>query len=325
MFKAALLPILPAVVLAAAAAVPALGQTTRDTHRPLGDPLNLGERQALAPRDAGPAENPGDYQATSPFWKETYAGPAPYAEIRRVPEARAAFVATNWTFITAETNFNNLFRQADWAFRNSPDYQQAQAAVDRAGEAYRAARNEALAPLADDEDYQSLARLLASLDAEIREENAAETPSQSRLTALAGARLEAAQRMSAAEADLLATAPVAAALQRLRDAGNQLAALKFSHEQALRNDPRIAQARQAVQQLRIAKNTAAAYLDSTVNARNLAVRFAAYERRLDRYTPRLASPYFDDHGSYGTVAYDSEIGYVGNRPYVQDLRPVSGR
>ena len=293
-----------------------------------GDPMGLGRRPddlgrnpidpAAAPADpafgvpvpADDAIKPGDLYApdapASPFWGVAYNGMPTY-ENRVVPTARAQDVFARQTYVRTKADVAQFYRNAQFAYERSREYTQASAESKSAYDALGSARAEALRVLDDNDEYQATLALRDAVAERIFDEKSKERPDPARLRALAAQKLAYSDRLHAAERSVLGDEPaVSQALDRLRAAGDRLAALDDQYEYFLRSSPELLALKERSEDFRIARLVTAAYLQSSIYARNRAFRYAVLSRGLDRTAPIYGG--FGGHG-YGGLGVGGNGGF----------------
>jgi hypothetical protein len=186
-----------------------------------------------------------------------------------------------------------------FAFDRSEDHQQVAKAEKEAFAAYDAARQNALATLADNEDYKAVVTLRDELSDRIVALQKVKGISPESIAPLAEEKLNYSRAASAMESKALANDPaVAQSRDRFVDAGAKLALAKSRFEDSLRYHPEVEMARVKVEDARVSAVTTAAYSRALVRVTERAIDYAYFINRRS--------------GLGGYVGYDD--GYY-NKPY----------
>jgi hypothetical protein len=239
------------------------------------NPANPGAPQAAgqAWAPAAPAAAPG---ATS----NQYSGDFPHQEVMAVPMAHAQEAASRWIQWEAESNLQGVVDEIREDIEQSTDMADALGQERYAYVEFDEARVAVLEKLADDPTYHATQRLVTQIAQAIATQKKADPPSledQQRTQALASLKLTYAANLSAMEAVAMAQDPrVQETRQRLVAAGRKLADLRAKENHDVRRDEQFVTAKRAYLDSIVAHMAADAYLNSMVEARNIAVDYAYY-------------------------------------------------
>jgi hypothetical protein len=212
-------------------------------------------------------------------------------------------------FSQAQSDLDRGVRDFERRFERSPEMQQALAAERNAYNELNEVRRKALQSTLSDQHYQRLAALRADLHEQIQKGRAAKSLSQDQILAMAQVKLAHANEMHDMETDALSgDQAVRDAQEKLMQAGARVAALRQAKDEAMRHDPELLVARRNVEDARIARLTAEAYLHGTITAAGVALDAFYYARTPYRgYWPTTNYGYGYGYGGYGY----STGGYYG--------------
>lgn len=291
---------------------------------PLGDPMGTaptatGTTPPTQPtRGANDQRNDGRGRVMSPYWNENDSNDdqqsdLPAADIRAVPPARAAAVEAEWMFRRAEHDLEQVFRDANRAFNNSAEFRAALADEKAAWDVFRKARMTALEATMNDPVYKANEQLRADLTEQIKEMQDGTEPDNEKLIAISALKMEySAPNRKLESAALERDENVKAARATLQTAALKVRDLKAKHDEALVASADLKDARNRLADLRIARLVTGAYLHSTINARDIALRYAYDVNGISRYRPNYY-PY-GNYSSYGGgFGYGYGIGIGGFR------------
>jgi hypothetical protein len=228
----------------------------------------------------------------------------PSSEMNSYVTAMARAATARALFRLADSELGQAFRGAQRQFDNSAEYKAALREEKDAYEALTAARAKALSSLSGDSKYQRLLALRQDLSERLDDLRARRAISQDEVVAMANLKMSYATEMRVIEAQALNNeGSVKQSQDRLVAAGTRLTDLRQNHGESLRVNPDVVAARRNLEDARIAKLTAEAYLyGATVNG-SYALDYSYYLYR----TPRSG---YGSNGYYGT---DYGGTYAGNR------------
>ena len=212
--------------------------------------------------------------------------------MQAVPPAKAAAAAARWEYHTTYQDMGRVIRFAKEDFEHSPELQEAVAAEAEAYAAYDSARRQALAPLADDLQYQTFLRLADDLQRDMENLRATPKPPENELLAMAAVKLNYTTRARDKEVLLLEESDdYKRARTRLVEASTRVSRLRGQFDRSLRRNEQVAQLRDQLQENRIAKVAAEAYARSTEEVADVAINFAYYVNRDSAYLNSYNSLY----------------------------------
>lgn len=237
-------------------------------------------------------------------------GDFPSGEMHDFVIANARAATARMMFRRAESALAAAVRKAKRTFEASEELKEALAAEREAYAEYQRARREALAAVVADPRYQAILSLHQDLGEQIvahRREITGDSAPDTRLIADPGnrngtgvifntamLRLHVATDAREMEREAIeASDDLRAARERLTTAAQRITELRHEFDQSIREDEDLAAARQVLEDARIARVTAAAYLRGSRLAAREALDFAYY---LHRYDDNI---YFDPYYSYG--------------------------
>lgn len=237
-------------------------------------------------------------------------GAFPSAEMHDFVVANARAATARMMFRRAESALAAAVRQAKRSFEASAELKDALAAEKEAYAEYQRARQEALAAVVADPRYQAILSLHQDLGEQIvaqRRELIGSSGADARLIAdpanrngsgqmfnMAVLRLNVASDARVMEREAIeASEDLRAARERLQAAAQRISELRREFENSVREDEDLVAARQVLEDARIARVTAAAYLRGSRLAADEALDFAYY---LHRYDDNI---YFDPYFNYG--------------------------
>jgi len=241
---------------------------------------------AQAPQEGNSNQSSGDF---------------PHQEVMAVPPARAQAMAAKWINWQAETDLQGVVDRLHDDFESSTEMVNALREEKDAYADYDEARQSVLEKLREDQSYRAMTLLVERLAVTLQNEKHSNPPTEEELQhtmATASLKLSYATSISAMEAVAMAQdSRVQETRARLVTAGRQLAELRARGDRQVRRDEQFVAARRAFEDSRIAHVTADAYLDSVIEARNIAVDYAYYLHGWDYI--RYASGY----GNYGYPSF----------------------
>ena len=219
-------------------------------------------------------------------------GNFPSVEVHDAVVANARAAQARALFRRAENALNSSVRRAVRTFEGSRDLREAQRAEKDAYAAYTLARRRALQSVLEDPKYRAIMELRQELSDQISYKRANRavddrTDKQVMDDVLAMATLKmtyAADARAMEQLALESDSTTQEAQAKLREAGTRVAEMKREFDEALRNDPDLLAARENLEDARIARLTASAYLKGAAIAAEEALDFAYYLNRYNRYS-----------------------------------------
>jgi cell division septum initiation protein DivIVA len=259
---------------------------------------------ALAVAQVAPPASPTDQNsqqaAGSPYQGYPSGYPAP--EVQAVPMAFAHAVASR---AEQDQMLNELHAAVDRIredFNYSPEMIAATREQNGAFDAYDQARRNVLEKLSTDPTYRAMISLVVTLKQKLEDERPGKRPSEGeleRLLATATLKLSYASAASAMEvASLSADADVMQTHARLIEAADKVGVMRADFEREIHRNPEFLAARRNLDEARINRLTADAFLSGAVDARDVALNYAYYLRQYS-YTP----------AAYGSNLYPFSYGY----------------
>jgi hypothetical protein len=236
-----------------------------------------------------------------------YSNDYPAEEVRAVPGARAQAVRARLEHERAQTDLHRWIDRSWDDFVNSKDYLDTTANERQRQEAYNRERDRVIKRLQDDSNYRALRDLIADISAKMERERprsssmaAVNTDAMEDMLALATVKLGYMSQLSAMEsAALSADRGVQDARTALLESGARSRELRRGFERRIRRDENFLANRGRIDDLRINKIVASAFLESAINARNIALDYAYYVHRWDQYK----------YSQYGIYSYPYGSGY----------------
>lgn len=262
------------------------------------EPSRLGDGPTTSTADNG--------RVSSPYWQSgSNSDDLPATDIRLVPSAKAAAVQARWTHLQLSTDLNIATRMRVMQLEATPEYRQAVAEETAAYDAMQTARGNALGGLRNNDAYLAAEVLRDNLTKQIRDLHDEPKPDYDRIAAMAKVKLSYIADNRKLESDALARdSSYQDARRKYVAAAQHVIELRQANALTVATDNDLIALRRQVAEARIAKITSAAYLDSAVRARNIAVNYATYARDSERYRPASGSWY--PLGGY----YPAPIRYV---------------
>jgi hypothetical protein len=201
----------------------------------------------------------------------------PSSEMNNYVIASARAATARALFRQAESELGQAYRAAQRQFDTSADYRQAIREEREAYTSLNAARTKAFASLENDQKYQRLLGLRQDLGERLQEGRARRSLGPAEIMAMATLKMSYATEMRAIEATALANEPsVRDAQERLVTLGQRVSGLRQVFDQSLRDSPDILMARRNLEDARVARLTADAYLRATTLNGSYAINYAQY-------------------------------------------------
>jgi hypothetical protein len=241
-------------------------------------------------------------------------GNFPTAEVQDAVVANARAATARALFRRAENALNAGVRKAVRTFEGSADLREAQRSEKEAYETYAAARRRALQSVLEDPKYRAIMSLRQELTDQINYKKAnrsydERTDKQVMDDIIAMATLKMNYAADARQMERLAletNSEAKDAQARLRSAAAKVSDMKHDFDDALRNDRDLVAARQNLEDARIARLSATAYLEGAIDAANEALDFAYYLNRYSRYN----GAGYQDYRNYYPYSYPYRtVGY----------------
>jgi len=247
--------------------------------------LVFGQASQL-PAPASPQGQQAASATGNPYSGYGSAYPAP--EVEAVPMAYARSVNLRAQQDEMLSELHSTVDRLREDFNYSPEMVAATREQDAAFLAYDDARRKVLESLSSDPNYRALVSLVVSLKEKLEDERPGPRPSAEdleRVLATATLKLSYASAASAMEvAALSADGDVMQTHARLILAGDRVGQMRQDFERQIRRDPEFLAARRNLDQARIARLTADAFLSGAVDAREVAMDYAYYLHRFDQYS-----------------------------------------
>jgi hypothetical protein len=280
------------------AAAPAFGQAT---------PPPSSSDQPASSTMAGTGSSAGN-----PY--HGYASDYPAPEVQSVPMAFARAVNMRAEQDQMLSELHATVDRIREDFNYSPDMVAAVREQNSAYLAYDDARRKVLEKLSADATYRAMISLVVSLKHKLEDERPGPRPTEEdleRMLATATLKLSYASAASAMEvASLSADQDVMQSHARLLEAADKVGALRADFERQIRRNPEFLAARRNLDDARIGRLTAEAFLSGAIDARSVAMDYAYYLHRFDQYSYSPSAYGFSPY-PYG-YGYGSGGGY-GNR------------
>jgi hypothetical protein len=237
----------------------------------------------------------------------------PSVEVHDTVMANARAATARALFRRAENALNSAVRHAVRTFEGSDDLRNAQKAEKDAWEAYSTARRRALQSVLENPKYRAIMSLRQELSDQIVYKRTNRTYDERTdkqvmddILSMATLKMNYAADARAMEQLALETnAEAKDAQAKFRQASARVSDLRKDFDDALRNDRDLLAARRNLEDARIARLTANAYLKGAREAADLAIDFAYYLNRYTRYNGVNYGDYRDYYPysyRYGTYA-----------------------
>lgn len=218
-------------------------------------------------------------------------GNFPSNEVQDAVVANARAAQARALFRRAENALNSAVRRAVRTFEGSNELREAQKTEKDAYAAYTLARRRALQSVLEDPKYRAVVSLRQELSDQINNKRAGRVVDErtdrqlmSDIVELATLKMTYASDARAMEQLALETdSQTREAQARHREAAARVSEMKGEFDDALRNDADLLAARENLEDARIARLTAAAYLKGAAIAAEEALDFAWYLNRYHRY------------------------------------------
>ena len=218
-------------------------------------------------------------------------GNFPSMEVHDAVVANARAATARAIFRRAENVLNSAVRKAVRTFEGSTELREARKAEKDAYESYATARRRALQSVLEDPKYRALMSLHQELSDQISFKRAnravverTDKEFMEDIMSMATLKVNYASDARAMEQMALAGSTEAKdAEAKLRQAATKASEMKKDFDNALRNDRDLLAARATLEDARIARLTASAYLNGAERAADEALDFARYLNRYSRY------------------------------------------
>jgi hypothetical protein len=274
--------------------------------------INTGMVFGQAAQTPDPAtQQPGAQQAPGSYHDYGSGYPAP--EVETVPMAYAHTVTARAEQDQMLTDLHITVDRIREDFNYSPEMIAATREQDAAYLAYDDARRRVLENLSQDPTYRAMISLVVSLKHKLEDERPGAKPMEEdleRVLATATLKLSYASAASAMEvAALSADSDVMQTRARLITAGDKVGQMRADFDRQIRRNPEFLAARRSLDEARIARLTAEAFLDGALDARSVALDYAYYLHRFDQYSyaPVYNPAYVPV--AYGYTPYPYGYGY----------------
>jgi hypothetical protein len=280
---------------------------------------------ALAPQDQT-IPQAGSQQAPNPY--AGYANGYPAPEVQAVPVAFARAVTSRAEQDQMLAELHSTVDRIREDFNYSPEMLAATREQDEAYLAYDDARRKVLEKLSEDPTYRAMISLVVTLKNKIEDERPGSKPTPEdleRLLATATLKLSYASAASAMEvATLSADADVMQTHARLIEAADKVGVMRADFERQIHRNPEFLAARRNLDDARINRLTAEAFLQGAVDARSFALDYAYYTNRFNQYSYSPAaygySPYPFGYGNVGV--YNTGYNNTGNNTGSHNTGPT---
>ncbi|MDB5296281.1 MAG: hypothetical protein JWO31_2264, partial [Phycisphaerales bacterium] len=282
--------------------------------QPAAAPTAAPPQETLAPPAATPA---GGRPYRMPPIGSPYTGYGstsglyPSTEMNNYVVAAARAATARALFRQAESELGLSYRTAQRQFDSSADYKKAVRDERDAYTALNAARTKAFGSLDGDAKYQRLLALRQDLAERLQEGRASRTLGTDEVVAMATLKMSYATEMRALEVTALGNEPaVRDAQEKLVTAGTRVSELRQRFDESLRTSNEVLAARRNLEDARVARLTADAYLRATMVNGSYAVDYAYYVYR----TPGGSGYNGNGNTGYGYGGY-SNAGWNGYNRY----------
>jgi hypothetical protein len=287
---------------------------TRDMDRDRDHDRDMDAREVR--RGGGGGGAGGGYRDGDRDWfrDPTYYGYGnwPSVEVHDAVVANARAATARALFRRAENALNSSVRHAVRTFEGSDELRSAQKAEKDAWETYSTARRRALQSVLENPKYRAIMSLRQELSDQIVYKRTNRTYDERTdrqvmddIMSMATLKMNYAADARAMEQLALETnAEAKDAQAKFRQASARVSELRKDFDDALRNDRDLLAARRNLEDARIARLTANAYVKGAREAADLAIDFAYYLNRYTRYNGASYGDYRDYYpytyrGSYG--------------------------
>lgn len=242
----------------------------------------------------------------------------PSVEVQAVPPAHARVVELRWTMDMARRALMDTVDKLRDDFQASSEMQSAIRSRQLAHERFVAARTSALSEVRKDLRYKTLRSMASDLKNRIEELSQTDAVANAgEIRAFADLRLEYSTKASGMEVDaLMADSAYQEARTRLVEASQRVSQLQDNFNRSIKRNVEFVAARNLMSNLNIAYLSSDAYLQSAIEARNIALTYAYKLHYYDQYRYTTAYPY-DDSYRYNPNVYQAGYYRSGYSPYYQ--------
>lgn len=228
----------------------------------------------------------------------------PAAEVQAVPPARARAAAAREAMYNAQSAVHRVVDQLKEDFEYSAELSNALRSEKQAYERFTTSRDRVLRHVASQAEHRTLKNLCKDLNDRLFNLKSKSAANKAEIIATAQLKLAYATKISDMESDaLLADSAAQDAKTQLVSASAKVTDLRAAFRRSVKRDQTFVAARKEMDEAKVVKAGATAFLDGAVEARNIAMTYAYSLHRRDPYTYRYA-------GSYG-YPYDSVISSIG--------------
>src|SRR5436190_1972938 len=264
--------------------------TAQAQFRPMPpDPYDA-HQAAQAPLAPNTTNAPAQHAAAQPAYPA--ANDYPSGEVQAIPPAKARFAVARAEFDNAQTTLHRVVDTLKEDFEYSADVVAAAQNEKLAYDRYSNARGHVLQQLNLTADYGTLRNLVKDLNDRLHALRANPTANKAEIVATAQLKLAYATRMSEMESDALkADSGAQTARTQLVEASTKLTELRAKFQRSIKRDQTFVAARNQMDDARINRVGAAAYLEGAYESRNIALDYALYLHRHDPYTYRYNPSY----------------------------------
>ena len=266
------------------------------------------------PYDPKPADNSANNSAPVYPAKNDF----PSVEVQAIPPAHARVVELRWTMDMARRALMDTVDKLRDDFQASSEMQAAIRSQQLAHERLVAARSSALSEVRKDLRYKTLRSMASDLKDRIEELTQSDaTANAGEIRAFADLRLEYSTKASGMEVDaLMADSTYQEARTRLVDVSQRVSQLRENFNRSIKRNVEFVAARNLMSNLNIAYLSSDAYLQSAIEARNIALTYAYKLHYYDQYRYTTAYPYYDS-SRYKAGVYQAGYYRNGYTPYYQ--------
>jgi hypothetical protein len=248
-------------------------------------------------------------QSSGPYRGYSTGYPAP--EVEAVPMAFAHAVTSRAEQDLMLSELHSTVDRIREDFNYSPEMVAATREQNEAYLAYDDARRKVLEKLSYDPTYRAMISLVVTLKHKLEDERPGPKPTPEdleKLLATATLKLSYATAASAMEvAALSADADVMQTHARLIEAANKVSVMRADFERQIHRNAEFLAARRNLDEARINRLTAEAFLSGAIDARTVALDYAYYLQRFNQYSYTPSSYGFSPY-PYG---YGTPIGIYG--------------
>lgn len=291
--------------------------------------LTAGALRAAQPTqpadEGGPAgaAGAGDYRSAPPGMNGAgmngagdpyrgYVTDYPATEIQAVPVSRAEAVRARAEYNLTQDRLHRWIDRSWDDFENSREFVDASNAEKTAAANYERERKRVVDRLMQDSGYRALIDLVAEMRGKIDQNRPrgvkATFDETENSLAMATLKLGYASTATAMEAAALAADQgVQDARTKLMDAAAKTRDMRRDFDRRVRRDPQFLASQATLDQARVNRVVSGAFLESAINAREIALDYSYYLHRWDQYKYSVYGVYgypgYGNYGNYGRGGY----------------------